>query len=531
MLNLENVKPIDLLAHSDFASKLQGNILKGHGRDFAVNIFLTFTTSDLPKEEQMPARRRLLRDLAAKYVTSMERQRAEADQFRRFRLPGSLFGNLMLTRVGYEQLGFDDATLKAWFIDHLKGSGSREPVATFLLGMRRSWNALGDPDPNATSDAGDLDPLEQAYRNRAIHALLLLADDSEHYLLRTARELVTSLEQAGVVTVAAVEVGRALRMGEEQEGYDHFGFVDGRSQPRFLASDFEDLVNGAVVGGTTRERVAMNAPRRESGSVKHWNPFAHLGLALRKDPAVPDPEAFGSYFVFRKLEQDVLRFAIAEQRLADALGLQGADRARAGAMIVGRFRDGSPLAVSESDGMVPAKYNDFHYEPMSGAEFGADGDANGYRCPFHAHIRKVNPRGKGYERGRRIVRRSIPYGNAGTGPARYGDLSGLPSRGVGLLFGCFQGSIVNQFALMQSTWANSPSFGDPRLPNDPNLSGGTGSDPLIGQPPENNPQHRWRRQYDGAPPNAYESFDFGKFVTFRGGEFFFAPSLPFFAAL
>ena len=60
---------------------------------------------------------------------------------------------------------------------------------------------------------------------------------------------------------------------------------------------------------------------------------------LAADPAAPDPTVhLGSYFIFRKLEQNVRRFKEGEEQLASDLGLVDEDRERAGAMLVGALR-------------------------------------------------------------------------------------------------------------------------------------------------------------------------------------------------
>jgi deferrochelatase/peroxidase EfeB len=121
----------------------------------------------------------------------------------------------------------------------------------------------------------------------------------------------------------------------------------------------------------------------------------------------------------------------------------------------------------------------------------------------------------------------------------------LPTGGVGLLFACFQRSIVKQFAFMQKTCANNVQFKLP-LGTNPKLAS-TGLDPLIGQALDqgatSNPQQNWRKEYGGTGlPNPQKltdvdlrvshntSFNVSQFIRFRGGEFFFAPSVPFLLA-
>lgn len=168
------------------------------------------------------------------------------------------------------------------------------------------------------------------------------------------------------------------------QAIEHFGFRDGISQPLFLKEDIE--------------RVA-----KEQGTDK-WNPTAPLELVLVKDPLGEGDHSFGSYCVYRKLEQDVRGFKEAERELARKLGLSGKNAERAGALAVGRFRDGTPVTLSPTEQNPEPVSNNFNY----------DEDQEGTKCPFHAHIRKTNPRGDKNDRyqtleehrANRIVRRA-----------------------------------------------------------------------------------------------------------------------------
>jgi len=71
---------------------------------------------------------------------------------------------------------------------------------------------------------------------------------------------------------------------------------------------------------------------------------------LIPDEAVDAEDAFGSFLVFRKLEQDVDRF----DQLVAGLALKlGVDEARAGALVIGRFKDGTPIALSKTETASP----------------------------------------------------------------------------------------------------------------------------------------------------------------------------------
>ncbi|MCE2661350.1 MAG: Dyp-type peroxidase, partial [Microcystis sp. 53602_E8] len=94
-------------------------------------------------------------------------------------------------------------------------------------------------------------------------------------------------------------------------------------------------------------------------------------------------------------------------------------------------------------------------------------------CPFHAHIRKTNPRGDtgivesspGFnealkiEKNHRITRRAVSYGE--------NDATKEPEKDSGLLFICFQSSIENQFNFMQARWANPKNFVQVNVGPDP----------------------------------------------------------------
>jgi Dyp-type peroxidase family len=538
MIDLDAEVPFDTddPAVQEFLQNLQGNILKGHGRNFTANIFLEFLVEG-------DALAGALRELLERYVTSASEQLAQSRSFKAFGLPGAIFGNLFLTPGTYVKLGLA-SVLNTWFDDPVPAVAGA-PRRSFLAGMQAAAGELGD----GLNPIGD-EPLERACRERAIDALLLLGDDAEAYVLREARGAIDWLEREGLARVLAVEIGRALR-NEDEEGIEHFGYVDGRSQPLFLKADFTGLrPGGAFDPATSREKTNDKRVSRETGRIDTWNPFAPLSLVLLRDPGTGAADAYGSYYVFRKLEQDVLHFCMAEQALADALGLEGSDRARAGAMVVGRFRDGTPLALNETDGFVPAKANNFRCDGLDAtleSRAGAPEDLFAAKCPFQAHIRRVNPRQcvdvpagpadvaleKDHD-GHRIVRRGITYGERKRTPNAFAALDDLPTGGVGLLFACFQRSILNQFAFLQKMWVNSIFFP---------LPGGSavpGQDPLLGRQTNDEFRQWWRKEYGddiGHRPASVSGMNlrashetrvgFGGFVTFKGGEYFFAPSLPF----
>lgn len=485
-----NIITVNLKATSiDFHAKeyerilknLQGNILKGHGRDYSVHIFLKFTADTR-------ALAKWIEEFTKKYVTSAEQQLRETEIYKKTGKSGSLFGNFFLSAQGYAALGFTKQEIQASFVEEDVFLGEKVDVK-FTKGMASAQQELNDPP---------IETWEQGYRY-PIDAVILLADENEETLYREATQIIQDKKLPA--TVLAVEYGNALR-NDKGEGIEHFGYVDGRSQPLFLKSEIE-------------------AERNKDG-IDKWHPSAPLELALVPDPFAEEEDCLGTYVVFRKLEQNVRGFKQRERQLAQALGLTGEDAERAGAMAVGRFEDGTPIVLQPNDGLDSPVPNNFTY----------DNDAQGSKCPFHAHIRKMNPRGdipnffgrteeakrqlREEELSHRIVRRGIPFGKQMVNPGDESTLEQLPTGGVGLLFMCCQSNIARQFGFMQKSWANNVNFVQPA----------TGLDPLIGQksPSESPLPQQWSPQWG---QQGKQPFDFRGFVMMKGGEFFFAPSIPF----
>ncbi len=273
----------------------------------------------------------------------------------------------------------------------------------------------------------------------------------------------------------------------------------------------------------------INAEASTAGTSR-WDPAFGLDAALVPDPGAADPNCFGSFFIFRKLEQHVHDFKHQEQVVADSLGLAGDDRELAGAMLVGRFEDGTPVTLSETArGVKPVNNFDYNSDP-------------GARCPFHGHIRKTNPRGSGGapggEEGERqhiMPRRGITYedkkrlvhpeelpeaGSLAEFDTNVAPL--LPIDGVGLLFMAYNQNIRRQFKFTQVTWANNPTFPIP---------GTHGIDPVIGQGPNNPGDQKMPTVWDDASTTTGTGVAFDGFVKMRGGEYFFSPSISFLANL
>jgi len=450
---------------------LQGNILKGHGRDVTAHVFLRFEL------QQTSAVRGFLKGLAPT-LTSAKAQLADAARIRAARLARrkapktAAFVGIALSAQGYRALAVPETQIP--------------DDAAFRAGMKARRRLLRD---SASHD------WDEPYRGE-VHAMLLVAGEptragsaTSQQVQRMLKLLLRSLPKRGV-SVLGIEHGRTYR-NERGEGVEHFGYADGRSQPLLLEDDIERAQQ--VGDGSTR-----------------WDPAFGLDQVLVRDSAVMRAHAFGSYFVFRKLEQNVKRFFATRRalcrKLVRAARQQGhsCDADLVGAMLIGRFEDGTPVVLQRAAGMHSPVPNDFDYTS----------DPEGLKCPLHAHIRKMNPRGETGRRDERshvLARRGIPYGERKLRKHAFVD---APARGVGLLFMAYQSSIEGQFELIQAAWANDRDF----------LQSNTGVDPLIGQGGKTKQIHRagW-----GEPSASLRRERFADFVRLRGGEYFFAPSIQF----
>ena len=527
---VSNFEPIDQNdpIYSDFLADLQGNILNGHGRDHAVHIFLKFTDGKVAEVKNWIA------NLASTKITSAKTQLHTSERYKLDKIDAGLFTHLALTASAYDYLGIQKA--KQPYGSNPQKRPTKVPTSSdpetpfyadsFQDGLKSRQEVLLDP-PVDKWEYGFQDPID---------ALIILATDKPADLAAAESELREQLKE--LATIKNVETGLTLRRkfeatvngSEVQKEFgnvvEHFGYADGVSQPVFLQKHLEGVTSN------------------------HWKHLgAPLNLVLVDDPNGTAGVSFGSFLVFRKLEQNVKGFKTAEAKLSESLGLP---RKLGGAMAVGRFEDGTPLVLQPGDGIWAESHNatipnDFNYE----------GDRDGLKCPFHAHIRKSNPRlesvkekgrfarSDAEELGHRIARRGITYG----GPLSAGaDFNDLPEKGVGLLFMCYQSDIFEQFEFIQRFWCNNPVFVKPGIDIDPpnlipdelprtGLDAVIGQkqnnqkDPVIGETPQS-PQH-WPQEWGKAThkPDIEPEHQFGQFVTFKGGEYFFSPSITFLRTL
>lgn len=302
-----------------------------------------------------------------------------------------------------------------------------------------------------------------------VDVFLTVASNAESVATSEADQLLQGATSAGYA-LAYCETARRIR------DLEHFGFRDGISQPRVQGfEESGDMLAGHFVFGYPR--------------------FAGEPPYL----AGTDPGGYmqnGSFMVFRRLAQDVRAFReFCTNKVAElSAQLPGMSSSHLGALLVGRWPSGA-LATMQ----VPQ-------DPGPGGSenaFDFSDDASGRKCPFGAHIRKVNPRAgpKDVVDVPRILRRGIPFG-----PAFELD----PKAERGLAFVSFQSSIVEQLELLTSSWMNSPLRPAPRA----------GHDLLVGRA-------RNERSLELPGPSGPVLVTDGgrQWITPTGGAYLFAPSI------
>jgi deferrochelatase/peroxidase EfeB len=258
--------------------------------------------------------------------------------------------------------------------------------------------------------------------------------------------------------------------------------------------------------------------------------------AAEDDPASRDLGRNGSYLVLRQLEQDVRGFWQFLDRVANG---DAQERYKLGAAIVGRSRAGDPL-MPDTSGVI-AGVSDVPGQPRN--RFLYDSDPAGVRCPLGTHIRRANPRNAdlpGNPRGpiakllkclgiprpqfgedltastrfHRILRRGREYG-VKLDPELALQPGSPDERPRGLHFACINANIERQFEFVQNAWLMSSKF-----------DGLTGeSDSLLGnrEPVGGRDASGFSIQREGRPARRIQ--DVPRFVTVRGGAYFFLPGI------
>jgi Dyp-type peroxidase family len=449
---------------------IQGDILRAYGNDYSHTTYIFF------RIDEAQAGRAFLRALLPR-VTS-------AAPWPAGQKPDSLL-NIAVTAAGVSALGAGDPRQLGF-------------SAEFCDGMMASAGVLGDSGPS------DPTTWEEGLHDGALHVLATVNALDEGHLGAELDRLRADAAGTGGVAVAYEQMARAL-----PDAREHFGYRDGFAQPALAGVDEGDR----RVGGGVPEKQGWRALAPGEFVLGYEDEDTRVDPQRRLPNAPNDPYGrSGTYMVWRKLRQDVALFRRTLREAAEHYA--DGDHEKLAAKVVGRWRNGAPLATWP-DAPPPEPFDP--KDPGVNAFGYATVDPHGYRCPVGSHIRRSNPRdGLGFDGllsfRHRIIRRGMPYGDLL--PEDRTDDDGVDR---GLIFVCFNASISRQFEGIQAQWINDGNA----------LHLGHDSDFLLGHP-----LGTGKMTIRAQPPHPpFFLGPQGPFVTTRGGGYLFVPGLRALAAL
>ena len=422
--------------------------------------------------------------------------------------------NLALTASGLRHLGIAEPELNSFSLEFIEGMAPQPASKTQIP---RRTNILGDLGASSPAcwDWGGWN------RHRDIDGLLLLFAADETSL---ADQIKIEGAKLGQVAERDPIVLRGRFFPELKE---HFGYVDGLSQPK-------------IEGRPKREKKKAseedNTSKIKPGSEVKPGEFL-LGYLNERRARVTngqgrDIRRNGTYLVFRQLEQDVAAF---NAFLSDAAKRIGENEEWVAARLLGRWRNGDPLVArspaaqaansKELDGKAAdakgpdAKTADARESDAKAADSKNRflyyyEDRSGLTCPIGAHIRRANPRDSlgpdpetalRLSKMHRIIRRGRPYGERWQPDAANPDGDKAER---GMLFIALNADIAGQFEMIQHSWLNNPRFNGLYTGTDPISHFSDDETITIQNRPANLQVCR------PAP-----------FVRVRGGAYFFLPGL------
>jgi deferrochelatase/peroxidase EfeB len=545
-------------SEASFLDAVQGNILKGHGRNFQRLVFFHLPAD--PAERTNFLREITARDMDGRrrWVTSAQEQRAQRDirhaaVFNRalleeksveFDLPAQaqmravitlsetqVFRGVLLTRAGLRQLGI---------------TMTGEPAKSFNAGMKTGMGYKSAAPAGASATAmledDEMRATPYCYEDTPadFHGMFLLASDTEAELNAEVAALGTWCGHLHAEILPEMEQGITWRDQSNPYGNDYlpprepFGFADGISQPHFFSDE------------------RLGQPMRRNRPTA----WAWTDLSLDDVFITDGPHAGGSYVALLKIEQKVATFRAHEQKIAALLQRKFSLAAKtaeylAPAFLMGRTRQGYPLGeilgrlTKTEAGLralfppnpqppvlhhppqpgdpvptpptLPPWLNEFDFEqrftlPPDDRTVPATGG-----CPFHVHLRKMNPRAAA-DTGSpsklisaQPVRRGATFDPDGLLAKRErGEITEWPDEGVGLLFLAYMSNVDRQFEQAHSQWAPDAAFPGPE-PGAP--------DPVLAPPDPAAPMMAGRLAMPPMP----------RILKRLGGVYLFAPSIPWLA--
>jgi Dyp-type peroxidase family len=423
--------------------------------------------------------------------------------------------NLALTYSGLRNLGVAEPELNSFSLEFIEGMA---PLPVSETQIPRRTNVLGDLEESS--------PEFWAWggwrERRDIDGVLLLYAADE---LSLKKLIDTEIEAMHRIADGEPIVLRGHFLPGQKE---HFGYVDGLSQPK---------IEGRPERNKDKSADKNDPPRIKPGSEVKPGEFL-LGYPNERRARVTnghdrDIRRNGTYLVFRQLEQDVPAFNAFLSKVAKCTG---ENEEWVAARLLGRWRNGDPVVVTEANTQpanaerpdAAAEAADTKgpnapagEEPCEKDTASKNGflyyykDRSGLMCPIGAHIRRANPRDSlgpdpetalRLSKMHRIIRRGRPYGEEWRPDSAKADGDKAER---GMLFIALNADIAGQFEMIQHSWLNNPRFNG--------LYSGT--DPIshcardgLGITIQNRPVNI---HIDRPKP----------FVRVRGGAYFFLPGI------
>jgi deferrochelatase/peroxidase EfeB len=428
---------------------------------------------------------------------------------------------LAFTALGLRKLGVGDAILNGFSIEFLAG----------MVGDANRSRRLGDEGANSPE--------------RWVWGTDALLPDMVAMIYATPERFSGWRDDLQAEMVGSGFVLLVCLPTSDMDGVEPFGFVDGVSSPTIDWERQRDPSGDKL----TYENVAMLG-EFVLGYPNEYGRYTTRPVVADAAADLPDAEDAsgmkdvgrnGTYVVMRQLDQDVRGLW---RYLNDQAGGDVAQSEKLAEQLVGRKMTGDPLPpllAEEINGVGPDPID------IRQNRFTFDADPHGLVCPLGAHVRRANPRNVDLPVGtssglidrlvhilalnrfededaprdivastrfHRLVRRGREYGPEITAEQRLEPTP--PDEGAtGLNFICLNANIGRQFEFIQSAWVASSKFDG--------LDGE--SDPLLGN----------REPVAGCPANGFtlpspdgvrrQIKDVPRFITVRGGAYFFMPGL------
>ena len=459
---------------------IQGFLLKGYGRMRSSRYYLL-------KIEN--------KELAKKWLDEISNDISDGEHH-----PQTTSLNIAFTHPGLAALGMVPQNLRGFAREFREGMDTRH--------RNRMLGDEGTSDPQHWkwgSKTNDAD-----FNEDNIHCMLMVFTIDQTVLETYCAQLESVFLPLGLSIILALD-GQLL-----EDNKIHLGFRDGIAQPVIegtghTANKENMIATGEFILGYKNEYGVysdspfITVPQGDTNLL----PLDAGGSGLK------DLGHNGSYLVYRQMEERVDQFwTYVNEKTKEANGaLNEAESIKLAAKMVGRWPSGAPLAkFPDTDPGGKNTDDNFGYQPD---------DVLGQKCPFGAHIRRCNPR-DAFEDNKskksvslsnkhRIIRRGRSYGE----PLVSTPTDHHAQDEIGLHFMCFNTDISNQFEFIQHTWSNFPRFQN--LYNDP--------DPLIGVSDVELTEKITQNFTVQDNPINKTVTELPRFVTIKGGAYFFFPSI------